>query len=206
MKQKYFIDSHKGVTGPFILFLMYYFNQFENMTAWVYLALHGSYGIMWVMKSIIFPDKTWEVKCSFFYGIYMWVGLTLYWISPWIITSGSVQNPPLIIGCSIFIFAIGVFFHFASDMQKHVHLKLNPGHLIQDGLMAKCRNMNYFGEFLIYVSFAMLANHWIPFVILALFVAIIWLPNMIKKDKSLSRHKGYGEYKKRTSLFFPFIW
>ena len=91
-------------------------------------------------------------------------------------------------------------------MQKHVHLKLNPGHLIQDGLMAKCRNMNYFGEFLIYVSFAMLANHWIPFVILALFMAIIWLPNMMKKDKSLSRHKGYGEYKKRTSLFLPFIW
>ena len=206
MKQKHFIDSHKGATGAFILFLMYYFNQFENISAWVYLALHGSYGIMWVMKSMIFPDKTWEVRCSFFYGIYIWAGLTLYWISPWIITSRSIQNPPLIIGSSIFIFAIGVFFHFASDMQKHVHLKLNPGHLIQDGLMAKCRNMNYFGEFLIYVSFALLSNHWIPFVILALFMAIIWLPNMIKKDKSLSRYKGYGEYKKRTSLFFPFIW
>ena len=89
MKQKHFIDSHKGSTGTFILFLMFYFDQFENMNAWVYLALHGSYGIMWVMKSMVFPDKTWEVACGFFYGLYMWAGLTLYWISPWIITSVS---------------------------------------------------------------------------------------------------------------------
>ena len=206
MKQKHFIDSHKGATGPFILFLIYYFNQFENMNAWVYLALHGSYGVMWVLKSMIFPDKTWESKCSIFYGLYIWVGLTLYWASPWLITSGSVQSNPIFIACSIFIFSIGVFFHFSSDMQKHAHLKLNPENLIQDGLMSKSRNMNYFGELLIYVSFAMLSHHWIPFAILASFIVIIWLPNMYRKDRSLSRHEGYVEYRKRTSFLIPFIW
>ena len=34
----------------------------------------------------------------------------------------------------------------------------------------------------------------------------VLVPNMIKKDKSLSRHPGYEKYKKRTSLLFPFIW
>ena len=206
MKQKHFIDTHKGVTGPFILLLIYYFNQWENVNAWVYLALHGSYGIMWVLKSMIFPDKTWESKCSIFYGLYIWAGLTLYWVSPWLITSGSVSSTPIFIGCSISLFSIGVFFHFASDMQKHAHLKLKPGNLIQDGLMSKCRNMNYFGELLIYVSFAMLSHHWIPFAILASFIVIIWLPNMYRKDRSLSRHEGYEEYRKRTSLLIPFIW
>ena len=91
-------------------------------------------------------------------------------------------------------------------MQKHSHLKLHPGELIQDGLMGKCRNMNYFGELLIYLSFALLSHHWIPFAILALFILIVWFPNMRRKDRSLSRHAGYEEYKKRTSLLIPFIW
>ena len=206
MKQKHFIDSHKGVTGPFILVLILYFNQWENVTAWVYLALHGSYGIMWVLKSRIFPDKTWEAKCSIWYGLYIWGGLTLYWISPWIIMSGGVENTPMYIGICVAIFAMGVFFHYAADMQKHAHMKLQPGNLITDGMMNRCRNTNYFGELLIYLSFALLSRHWIPIVVLVSFMIIIWLPNMRKKDKSLSRYENYVEYKKRSSLLIPFIW
>jgi len=42
--------------------------------------------------------------------------------------------------------------------------------------------------------------------VLATFIAIIWLPNMRRKDTSLSRYPGYAEYKKRSSLLIPFIW
>ena len=161
---------------------------------------------MWVLKSAIFPDKTWEAKCSIWYGLYIWGGLTLYWISPFIIMSTSVDNSPIYLGLMVAIFAMGVFFHYASDMQKHVHLKLKPGKLITDGLMSRCRNTNYFGELLIYLSFALLSRHWIPIVVLVSFMFIIWLPNMRKKDKSLSRYPEYAEYKKHTSLLIPFIW
>jgi steroid 5-alpha reductase family enzyme len=104
------------------------------------------------------------------------------------------------------MFAMGVFFHYAADMQKYAYLTLNPGNLITDGLMAKCRNTNYFGELLIYLSFALMTQHWIPLVVLATFMAIIWLPNMRRKDKSLSRYPEYAEYKKRSSLLIPFLW
>ncbi len=206
MKQKYFIDIHKGATAPLVLGLIVYFNQWENMTAWIYLALHGSYGIMWVLKSAIFPDKTWEAKCSIWYGLYIWGGLTLYWISPFIIMSSSVYNSPMYLGIMVALFTIGVFFHFAADMQKHAYLKLKPGVLITDGLMNRCRNTNYFGELLIYLSFALLSRHWIPIAVLVSFMIIIWLPNMRKKDQSLSRYGNYEEYKKRSSLLIPFIW
>ena len=206
MKQKYFIDIHKGATAPLVLGLIVYFNQWENMTAWIYLALHGSYGIMWVLKSAIFPDKTWEAKCSIWYGLYIWGGLTLYWISPLIIMSSSVYNAPMYLGIMVALFTMGVFFHYAADMQKHAYLKLKPGVLITDGLMNRCRNTNYFGELLIYLSFALLSRHWIPIVVLVSFMIIIWLPNMRKKEQSLSRYVDYAEYKKRSSLLIPFIW
>ena len=206
MKQKHFIDIHKGATAPMVLILIWYFHQWENHTAWIYLALHGSYGIMWVLKSAIFPDKTWEAKCSIWYGLYIWGGLTLYWISPFIIMSTPVYNSPMYLGLIVAIFAMGVFFHYAADMQKHAHLKLKPGELITDGLMSKCRNTNYFGEFLIYLSFALISKHWVPIAVLISFMTIIWLPNMRRKDKSLSRYPDYEDYKKRSSLMIPFIW
>ena len=206
MKQKHFIDSHKGATAPAVFLLIWYFGQWDNATAWIYLALHGSYGIMWVLKSAIFPDKTWEAKCSIWYGLYIWGGLSMYWISPWIIMSIPVENSPMVLGFIVALFTMGVFFHYAADMQKYAYLTLNPGNLITDGLMAKCRNTNYFGELLIYLSFALMTQHWIPLAVLATFVAIIWLPNMRRKDKSLSRYPEYEEYKKRSSLLIPFLW
>ena len=207
MKQKHFIDIHKGVTAPVVLGLIVYFQQWENTTAWVYLALHGSYGIMWVMKSMIFPDKSWEEETGFIYGVVILLGLSLYWISPWIIVSGYFTDgqmiliPNWLISIVIFSFGIGVFLHFSSDMQKYTALKLNPGQLITDGLFQKSRNMNYVGEFFIYLSFSLLAMHWIPILVLVIFILLVWVPNMIKKDNSLSRYQEFNEYKNKSRIF-----
>ena len=97
----------------------------------------------------------------------------------------------------------GVFLHFSSDMQKYISLKINPGVLITDGLFSKSRNINYFGELLIYLAFSILSLHWIPILILSLFILIVWLPNMMRKDKSLSRYDDFNEYKNRSNMFWP---
>ena len=205
MKQKYFIDSHKAVTFLAMLSLMAWFKQWDNPTAWVYLALHGTYGILWVLKSRIFPDKQWEEDKGWFYGLYIWAGLSLYWIAPYIITSQNVQAPAWLLGLSVSMYTFGIFLHYTADMQKHVQLKYNPGHLIEDGLMAGTRNINYFGELLIYLGFSLLAMHWIPLAVIALYLVVVWFPNMLKKDKSLARYAGFAEYKRKSKLFLPFL-
>ena len=91
-------------------------------------------------------------------------------------------------------------------MQKFVQLKYNPDKLITDVMFKKIRNINYLGELLIYLGFSMLAMNWIPIIALLSFVLIIWIPNMIRKDKSLSKYDNFNEYKKQSSTFFPFIW
>jgi steroid 5-alpha reductase family enzyme len=96
----------------------------------------------------------------------------------------------------------GVFLHFTSDAQKYYTLKYKAG-LITEGFFAKCRNPNYLGEVLIYLGFSMLTQHWLPFVIQGLFIAMIFVPNMLKKDKSLSRYPEFEEYKQNSGLFFP---
>ena len=152
MKYKFYINIHKGATFFYILSLLYIYNAFDNILGLVYLGLHGSYGFFWVLKSKIFPDKTWEIKVPLYYGFVIWFGLSLYWIAPWIIISevfysvDEISNINLIILSSIFLYVFGVFLHFTSDMQKFTQLKYNKRQLINDGLFKKCRNINYFGE------------------------------------------------------------
>ncbi|MBX3081602.1 MAG: DUF1295 domain-containing protein [Anaerolineae bacterium] len=203
MKWKHFIDSNKGVTFVAVLLMMAIFNQWENPTAWVYLALHGSYGWMWVIKSRVFPDKTWERPVSLPAGLGIWAGLMLYWIAPLIITSQNVRLPAFALGLLIALYILGVFLHYTADMQKYTALKLQPGKLITEGLWSLCRNPNYLGEFMIYLSFALLSAHWLPLVVLALYMLIIWFPNMYQKDRSLARYPDFTAYKQRTKLFIP---
>jgi steroid 5-alpha reductase family enzyme len=205
MKQKHFIDSHKGATFLWILCVMWYFETWQQTTLWIYLALHGTYGILWILKSISFGDKTWEQRTGIGYGFVIWGGLSLYWITPVLIAMWDINPPPWYLALAISLYSFGVFFHFAADMQKHVMLSLRPG-LITSGLWARLRNPNYFGELLIYLGFSMLAMHWIPLAALAAFVLIIWIPNMLRKDKSISRYPEFLDYQRRTRRFIPLIW
>ena len=208
IKQKYVIDVSKSVTWVVILGLICYFNQRENITAWIYFCLHGSYGIMWVMKSNIFPDKSWEEKANILYAIFMLFCLMAYWSPAFIITTQGHEASLQVIVSSIIIFIFGVFYHFVSDMQKYIFLKHNSG-LMTEGLWKHCRHPNYFGELLIYTGFLLLTIEsnlwWVPILILGAFVLSIWIPGMVRIDKSLSRFEEHKEYKKKTAFIIPFI-
>jgi hypothetical protein len=66
MKIKYFINVQKGSTLFIVLLMMAVYDQWQNPTAWVYLALHGSYGFLWVIKGMLFPDRQWEKSAVYF--------------------------------------------------------------------------------------------------------------------------------------------
>lgn len=66
---RHFIDSHKGATGPAVLLLMAAYSAWSLPTAWLYLGMHGTYGLLWVLKSRLFPDRQWEQPVSLEYGV-----------------------------------------------------------------------------------------------------------------------------------------
>lgn len=201
MKIKHIVNLHKGLTFIFVLCLMFAYQNF-TIGPWVYLSLHGTYGILWLLKDRIYPDKQWEEEISIPMGIFGFVVICLYWVAPFIlISSGSEPSPPLI-AAAIAINLLGVFLHYSSDAQKYYTLKYQRG-LISEGFFARCRNTNYLGEILIYSGFAMLASHWLPFLILGGFVAFMFVPNMLKKDKSLSRYPEFENYKANSGLLIP---
>ena len=207
MKHKFYIDTHKALTGPAILALIAAYGEWENPIAWIYLGMHGTYGVAWLLKSRCFPDTSWEREVSLGYGLFTWFLLTLYLIAPWLIVSGNAGDPePWFVGLCVALYSIGMFLHYASDMQKHVSLELQPGMLITEGLWGIVRNPNYLGELCIYLGFGLLAFHWLPVAVTAVVVAAVWYPNMRRKDASLSRYPEFAEYKARTKLWIPYVW
>ena len=203
MKLNQIIYLHKGLTVFVVAALMMLYKNY-SIAAWVYLSLHGTYGILWLLKEKIFPDPYFKEKINFITSITGFIFLGSYWIAPFILISSqkSVSSP--IIAASISINIIGVFLHFASDAQKYFTLRIQK-ELIKDGFFKKIRNTNYLGEILIYLSFAILSMSYIPFAILALFFFVVFLPRMIKKDKSLTKYSSFKEYKQISGLLFPKI-
>ncbi|MBE3559361.1 MAG: DUF1295 domain-containing protein [Ktedonobacteraceae bacterium] len=205
MKQRFIVDAHKLLTTFVILLLMALYNQWDNPTAWVYLALHGTYGMLWLMKSHVFPDKRWEQTISPAYAVGLATSLTLYWLAPWILMTQAVRVPSCYIAICISLYTVGIFLHYTSDMQKYTTLRLKPHSLLNDGLWARVRNPNYLGELLIYLSFGLLTMHWLPIAYLLIVVTVIWIPNMLKKDASLTRYPQFAAYRQKTKLFLPFL-
>ena len=203
MKLNQIINLHKGLTVFVVAGLMMFYKNY-SIAAWVYLSLHGTYGILWLLKEKIFPDQYFKEKINFITSITGFIFLGSYWIAPFILISSQKTVSSPVIAASISINIIGVFLHFASDAQKYFTLRIQK-ELIKDGFFKKIRNTNYLGEILIYLSFAILSMSYIPFVILALFFFVVFLPRMVKKDKSLTKYSSFKEYKQLSGLLFPKI-
>lgn len=201
MQARHLINLHKGLTPAVVIGLMVLYGNF-SIAAWIYLSMHGTYGALWLLKDRLYPDRQWEQAITWPAALGGMVVLSLYWVAPFLLTSSGVEPPAPLIAAAISLNILGVFLHYASDAQKHFTLKYKPG-LITEGFFARCRNTNYLGEILIYFSFAMLAMHWLPFVILAGFALTLFLPNMRRKETSLSRYPEFEAYREHSGLLLP---
>ncbi|HEY9860939.1 MAG TPA: hypothetical protein V6D16_15645, partial [Candidatus Obscuribacterales bacterium] len=126
MKAKHAINLQKGLTAFVVIALMWAYDNF-TIGPWIYLALHGTYGFLWLLKDRLFPDKQWEQKISLGQGIFIGIILVLYWVAPFLLISrGVVPSPPLI-AAAVALNILGVFLHYGSDAQKYFTLKYHPG-------------------------------------------------------------------------------
>ena len=201
MKVKHVLNFHKGSTIIFVLGLILAYQNF-TLGPWIYLSLHGSYGFMWLLKDRIYPDKQWEQEIPYLQGLSLFLLVSLYWVAPFILISSRSQPAPPLVALAVASTLFGVFLHYSSDAQKYYTLKYHSG-LINEGFFVRCRNTNYLGEILIYTGFALLVQHWLPFAILGGFIATIFVPNMLKKDKSLSRYPEFEDYQANSGLILP---
>jgi len=95
----------------------------------VYLFLHGTYGMAWLYKDIKFGDATFKNKGTIGSNIVLTTFLFLYWMIPLPLAVGAgVSNPPLIrILLVVCLYLGGLYFMLGSDYQKTTTLAIKKG-------------------------------------------------------------------------------
>lgn len=213
LKFSWVINTQKAGSFFFYGFLMWlYAGKTAAATsdaAWVYLALHGSYGLVWLLKDMAFPDPGWQVRVTWGSALAGIFGLGMYWSFGWLLISGTAQPDYPLPDAAWFCLCIslvitGSALMIAADAQKFFTLRVKRG-LITDGVHRYIRHPNYLGEMMIYGAFALMVGHWLPW----LWLAYIWLGlfavNMAMKEASMSRYPEWAAYKKRTWWLVPYV-
>ncbi|MGB1142718.1 MAG: methyltransferase family protein, partial [Halioglobus sp.] len=201
------INFQKAGTFVFLGLLMAWYGN-TSMAAWVYLALHGSYGLIWVMKDVAFPDPNWQTRITIGGGINAFLGvLGWYWVFGWLLISGTAQpvyplpEPYWFMLC-ITLHTLGCAIMIAADAQKYFTLKFQRG-LITTGMFRHVRHPNYLGEMMIYGSYALMVWHWLPPLVLAWVWGGLFAVNMTLKEASMSRYPEWAAYRARTGWLLP---
>ena len=210
LKFAWVINFQKFGTFFFVLGLMYSYNNFQT-AAWVYLALHGTYGFCWLMKHWASPDPRWETRITLGGGMmsFMLV-LGPYWSFPFLLISGILgpdyhPSGPILLCLAICLHTLGLVIMFAADTQKYYTLKYRKG-LITEGMFRFVRHPNYLGEMMLYSAYAVVVGHWIPWMVLGWVWTAVFLVNMLMKEASMSRYPGWETYRKKTGMLLPWKW
>ena len=197
-----FINVHKALVIPVTVAAMLTFGNFSTVM-WLYPAMHGTYSILWLIKGRTYPDRRFAEQVPIWIGIlFVFLPLAGYYAAPILLAWLHPNVPGWAVALAVSIFTFGIFLHYVADAQKYYTLQLRPG-LIDTGLFARTRNPNYLGEIMTYMGFAIISWHWIPFVVNFAWIFGFFIRNMIKKDRSMSRHPGFAAYKARTGMLFP---
>ncbi|CAG9575163.1 conserved hypothetical protein [Leishmania major strain Friedlin] len=176
-----------------------------SATATTYTALHGSYGLCWYLKHLVFPDPRWDQNITIGSAIAAFAAvLGPYWMIAYNSIMQGAERSNVALCAATVVYAVGLAIMMGADGQKYFVLRERKG-LITNGFFARTRNPNYLGEVMIYGSFAFVSGRTSSWVILLTIWTGLFLPSMLAKDIRMSRHAGWKAYVQRTGLLFPRI-
>ena len=201
LKMAWVINLHKIITLFIIYGMMVHYDNFST-AAWTYLGLHGIYGYCWLVKDFAFRDSSFVTRVTYGGAVMTYIVLVAwYWLLPYLFISRHVEPSGPLLFLAVAMHTQGITWMIAGDCQKYFSLKYRKG-LITDGVFSFTRNPNFLGEILIYASYAILANHWLGYLVLA-YATIFFYSRMHVKDASISRYPEWDAYAVRSSRLLP---
>ena len=201
LKMAWVINLHKIITLFIIAGMMALLDNYST-AAWVYLGLHGIYGYCWLVKDFGFRDRGFDSRVTWGGALMAYLLLVgWYWLFPWFFLTRETPPSNELLFLAIATHTWGITWMIAADCQKFFQLKYHKG-MMTDGMFRYTRNPNFFGEILIYVSYAMLANHWLSWIVFGYAVFYFYI-RMLVKDGSISRYPDWAAYEAGSSRLLP---
>lgn len=175
----------------------------------IYLCLHISYCLWWLIEQWFYPQRS-KVIFNQTVGV---IGLILS-----LIIIGFLYTLPgylafinpnpisfITVAIAIPLFYFGSLINAVADVQKLTAKQYGEG-LVTDNIWRFSRNINYFGDLLRYLSFAIVSGSPWGYLVPGL-VFVIYLQRILKKEQTMSeKYPNYQDYQNNTPRLIPFIW
>lgn len=194
----------------YLAFLIVYFDNYSHQML-MYSLMHGSYGVLWYVKHVAFPDETFKTKFTIGCTFILWtLVLGPYMVPAYLIAAkiapDESENLPRLYW-SGFVYVMGVSLTLLADAQKNYTLKLVKQRpiLINDGFCKYTRNPNYLGEMMLYLAFALCCNHWLAYLIIVWVWSSLFAMRMFQKEMSLKQKPGWKAYSQQSWILLPKI-
>lgn len=175
----------------------------------LYLCLHISYCLWWLLEQWLFPQRrqhifTEKVGISplvftlLFVGVFYAFPGYLAFINPHPIGYSSVA-----IALPLYIF--GSLINTGADIQK-MTAKTMGATLVSDGVWRLVRHPNYLGDLLRYTSFSVLSGSWWAFPFIGVIISL-YLQLIPQREQAMAtKYSEFAAYQQSTNRLIPRIW
>lgn len=87
------INAHKLLVIPVVLGLMWYYANWST-DAFIYLSIHGTYSLLWLVKGSAYPDRRFEKREPLWIGtLFIFLPLAGYYVAPYLLISRKLSLP-----------------------------------------------------------------------------------------------------------------
>ncbi len=178
----------------------------ESPRVVIYLSLHLSYCLWWLLEEQLFPWRSRQLFTEVVGPlqaavVVLYVGV-FYALPGWLAMANDQPLPPLTIALGLSFYIFGSLLNTAADVQKGTAKELGAT-LVADGAWRRVRHVNYLGDLLRYSSFAVIAGS--PWAwLLPASVLALYLPRMIRKEAAMAeRYPGFEAYRQSSWWLLP---
>ena len=138
LRIKHAINMHK-LACPLVVSALMLYCRNRGLHCYCYLAMHGSYGLAWLIKDATFPDRSWEAPASVSSFFVLFTLMALFWIAPYLVVTSAPPSAEVLFFC-LALFNFGFFFLHVGDAQKFFTLRIKSG-LISDGMQMRMQRV-----------------------------------------------------------------
>jgi hypothetical protein len=106
MEAATYINIHKALVIPVVLVMMCSYSNW-SVEAFIYLSIHGTYSLLWVVKQSLCPDRRFDEEQPLWIGaLFIFLPLAGYYIAPYLLISRYVTLPLYLIGLVLFLYTM----------------------------------------------------------------------------------------------------
>jgi protein-S-isoprenylcysteine O-methyltransferase Ste14 len=201
------INIAKVLTIVLLLIYSFVFG-IQDFRQVIYLCLHVSYCLWWLLEQWLFPQRrqifSEPVGIGGLILSLLFVG-AFYSLPGYLAFTNPVPLSAIATAVALPLYIFGTLINATADIQK-LTAKQYGAELVRDDIWRFSRNINYFGDLLRYLSFAVVAGSVWAYLVPAV-ILIIYLQRVSQKEQSMSvKYTNYADYQKSSSRLIPFVW